>query len=178
DNGVNLASQVGGTSNIEIKQDGQYQITVKLVDSAYQVEVKRLGDATEEFPWSYDIVFHGNWTDETNEWGLVWSGKTLNTTPLDKEHKTVTADIELTAIDNGSFGVKTAPAGTQEQAGWYNSSKMNADAVNTDADDPAIALGDDGSASVKKSGTYNVTVTLDDDGNVVSIVFNSFTPAA
>lgn len=178
DNNINLASQVGGSSNIEIKQDGQYQITVKLVGTDYKVEVKRLGNATVEFPWSYDIVFHGNWTDETNQWGLVWSGITLNTTALDKDHLTVTADIELTAIEGGSFGIKTAPAGTQDQAAWYNSDKMNADAVNTDAEDPAILLAPGGNAAVKKTGTYNVTVTLDEDGNIVSVVFNSFTPAA
>ena len=54
--GVNLSSQVGGTSNIAIKADGQYKIDLKYnaENSEYSVEITRLGDATAEFPWEYD----------------------------------------------------------------------------------------------------------------------------
>lgn len=175
--GINLATQIDNDGgNIKILADGNYQITVKLVGTAYQVEIKRLGDLTAPFAWSYDVYFHGPWTGEVDaENNLVWSNVQLNTTPLNKDNLTVTANIELTAVSG--FGVKVGAAGSNDGT-WYNSDKMNADAVNTDAEDPAITLTTGANAVVNKAGTYNVTVTLDADGNVVSIVFNTFTPAA
>ncbi len=168
ENGINLSSQVGGTSNIRILADGQYQITV---NAKGKVEVKRLGDATVEFPWEYDVLFRGTWTGEKDEGGnAVWTDIKFGDTVFDKDHLTVTANIELTAA---AFGVKTAETGTTGQAGWFNSNVME---LGTGVD--GITLNQNDNATCTKAGTYNVTVTLNAGGAITKILFNSYTAPA
>lgn len=167
--GVNLSSQVGGTSNIAIKADGQYKIDLKYnaENSEYSVEITRLGDATVEFPWEYDVVFHGGWGPAGDNGDPTWAGIKFGTASFDKDHLTATADIVLGAA---GFGVKTSPAGTMDQAGWFNSDVMSCNASVT-----TITLTPGANATCTAAGTYNVTVTLNASGSIASIVFNSFT---
>ncbi len=169
--GVNLSSQVGGTSNIAIKADGQYKIDLKYnaENSEYSVEITRLGDATVEFPWEYDVVFHGGWGPAGDNGDPTWTGIKFGTASFDKDHLTATADIVLGAA---GFGVKTSPAGTMDQAGWFNSDVMSCNASVT-----TITLTPGANATCTAAGTYNVTVTLNASGSIASIVFNSFTAA-
>lgn len=157
-------------NNIKILMDGKYEITLTITTTegeepttTYSIALELKGDA-EAVAWEYDVVFHGNWD------GSGWTGIKFGDQVFDKDHLTLTADIELTAAD---FGVKTCPTGTFDQLGWFDSSVMSCDPSVT-----TITLNPGANPTCTAAGTYNVTITFNEDGAITSIVFNSFTPAA
>ncbi|MDE5592904.1 MAG: Ig-like domain-containing protein [Clostridiales bacterium] len=161
------SSKLGGGNppNFQVTAEGKYEITLDLTNGdAPELSYKKVG-ATDPVAWHYDVVFHGNWGG-----GDDWTGIKFGTTTFDENTLTATADIELTAAN---FGVKTAPAGTMDQVGWFNSDKMElAEGVTT------ITLNAGGNAACTAAGTYNVTITMNADGSIAKILFNSFTAAA
>ena len=156
----------GGGGNIVVEDAGVYTLTITIEDETATLTFEQTEDLEES--WEYDVAFRGNWTDPT---GSNWTDIKFSNQTFDKDNKSVTADIELTAAN---FGVKTCAPGTFDQAEWYNSSVMECAAGVTTITLPQDA----GNATCTAAGTYNVTITFDDEGNITKILFNSFTPAA
>lgn len=166
-NNINLATQIANDGgNIKILADGNYKIDLIYDTTAetYSVAIERLGDATAEFPWEYDVLIKGSWTGDNN----VWTCIKIGTTSFDKDHLTATADVELQGGTGVNFGFLTAPTGTENQVQWFDGSSATVNSSVTTISDGACTA----------SGTYNITVTLDTSGNITSVVFNSFTAAA
>lgn len=84
----------------------------------------------------------------------------------------MTGDITL-AVGN-EFGFFTSrTTGDPAQVGWGGKDLMSGENIVGSKIDVS-----GGNAKCTAAGTYNVTVTLNEGGGFVSIVFNSFTPAA
>lgn len=153
--------------NIEIVTDGSYQLTITETAGAKTLKIERKGDAPA-LAWSYDIYAKGSWH-------ASWGGdfKKINgDTPLDKENLTCTGNITLD-VDN-EFGLFTSrPTGDPAQVGWGGKDIMSGEGIVGSKIDVT-----GNNAKCTEAGTYNVTVTLNAGGGFVSIVFNSFTPAA
>lgn len=154
--------------NIKIVADGMYQITITETADGKVVNFERTGDAPV-LAWSYDVYAKGSWH-------LTWGGdfkKVNGDTPLDKDNLTATGNITL-AVDN-EFGFFTCKSTDEAlgQKGWGATDIMTGENIVGSKIDIS-----GNNAKCTEAGTYNVTVTLDAKGNFVSIVFNSFTPAA
>ncbi len=153
--------------NIEILTDGNYQLTITETAGAKTLKIERKGDAPA-LAWSYDVYAKGSW--DTN-WAADFK-KVNGDTPFDKDNLTMTGDITL-AVGN-EFGFFTSrTTGDPAQVGWGGKDLMSGENIVGSKIDVS-----GGNAKCTVAGTYNVTVTLNEGGGFVSIVFNSFTPAA
>ncbi len=158
------SSKLGGGNppNFKVSAEGKYEITLDLSGDAPELSYKKVG-ATDPVAWSYTVGFHGSWG------GGEWNTVNFGTATFDKDHLTATADIELQ--EASGFGVKTMANG--DQVGWFNSDQITlAEGVTT------ITKNAGDNAACTAAGTYNVTITLDADGKITNILFNSFTAAA
>lgn len=159
----------GNPPAFSVTAEGKYELTLDLTGEKPEISYKKVG-TTDPVAWSYTVGFHGWWDGETNDNGeQVWYGIDFGTATFDKTHLTATADVELKVAP---FGVKTMANGSQ--VGWFNSDKMElADGVTT------ITLNAGSNADCTAAGTYNVTITMNEDGSIAKILFNSYTaPAA
>ena len=153
----------GGGGNIVVEDAGVYTLTITIEDETATLTFEQTEDLEES--WEYDVAFRGNWG------GGEWTDIKFGNQTFDKEHNTLTADIELDTA--AGFGVKTCAPGTFNQAAWYNSSVMECAASVTTITLPQDA----GNATCTAAGTYNVTITFNDNGKITKILFNSFTAA-
>ncbi|MCH5350700.1 MAG: Ig-like domain-containing protein [Clostridiales bacterium] len=172
---VNLATQVGDahdSNNIAVLASGKYDVTVSLVEDSYKVSFVRTGDA-EEAAWEYDVYAKGGWG--AGDWGAADFIK-VGTATLSKDNLTITADITITLTDETpvEFGFQLSPKGQTSDKGWGGSS-LTTDFSNVEGKVEASG----GNYKCLASGTYNITVTVNENGQFVSITFNSYTaPAA
>ncbi len=177
-NGDIVAVEDTGGKAFQVAKDGTYEIWLTMtanLESPLSVQYVRKGDAPA-IEWSHDVYVKGAWDDD-------WSSDSwirVGATSLDKNNKTVTADIN---IDMGQatsveFGFQLSDAGQKNDKGFGNST-LTAGAADGVLDGKIVKADSGDNYKCTASGTYNVTVTLNDNGGFESVTFNSYTaPAA